>query len=86
MPYNLSVQGLLSNGLMYQSELGDGCDGSYSFTQIALLVDKFAISYDNVDRYPNPKSEYKSETIPKTAITTIVLEPISKEEIENILK
>ncbi len=60
--YNYSIEGLLSSGLIYQSgiDANEGHEGqSYAFTSIAEIVDRFALSYSDVDRYPNPLSPYK---------------------------
>jgi hypothetical protein len=60
--YNYSIEGLLSSGLMYQSGINanEGHEGqSYAFTAIAEIVDRFALSYGDVDRYPNPLSSSK---------------------------
>ncbi len=58
IPYNYSIEGLLSTGLMYQSiiDANEGHEGqTYSFTSLAEIVDRFAVSYDDVERYPNPQ-------------------------------
>lgn len=52
LPYNDNVQGLYSSGLMYSSVIGE--NPRYSFTPIAFSVDRFAVSYDDIERYPNP--------------------------------
>ena len=60
--YNYSIEGLLSSGLMYQSGINanEGHEGqSYAFTAIAEIGDRFALSYGDVDRYPNPLSSSK---------------------------
>ena len=56
LEYNECVQGLLTSGLIYQSVI-DGNNGEHrnSFTDIALLVDMYAVSYNDLARYPNPK-------------------------------
>lgn len=54
--YSLSVQGLLSNGLMYQSVISGNGDQKYRFTEIGEMVDRFAVSYRDVNRYPDPTS------------------------------
>ncbi|MBC8014867.1 MAG: hypothetical protein H7X79_03875 [Sporomusaceae bacterium] len=59
IPYNYSIEGLLSSGLMYQSGIDANEDHegqSYAFTAVAEVVDRFALSYSDVDRYPNPLS------------------------------
>ena len=48
IPYNLNTQGCLSTGLMYQSTIADGGEQAFSFTYLAKLVDKYAISFDCV--------------------------------------
>lgn len=55
LPYDTSVQGLLTSGLMYQSVIDANQDQKYSFTPIAEYVDRCAVNYDNVKRYPNSK-------------------------------
>lgn len=45
--YSDTVQGLLTVGLMYQKSAD-----SYSFTPLAKDFDKYAVSYNNVERYP----------------------------------
>lgn len=60
--YSYSIEGLLSSGLIYQSgiDANEGHEGqSYAFTSIAEIVDRFALSYSNVDRYPNPLTPYR---------------------------
>ena len=82
IPYEYPVQGLYSTGLMYQSVLGQ--DTKYSFTPIARDVDRFALSYQNVERYPNPlvKQQYSSDT----PNTDIVLSTTTNEKIDNLFK
>lgn len=65
LEYNEYVQGLLASGLMYQSVI-DGNNGEhrYSFTAIAVLVDMYAVSYDDSARYPNPKVRNNNNSIP----------------------
>ena len=50
--YNDTIQGLLNFGLMYQSVIDSNGDNRYKFTPIAYKVDKYAISFDNVEKYP----------------------------------
>lgn len=54
LSYCISIQGLLTSGLMYQSVFDGNREQKYSFTDIARLVDRYAVSYDNDGRYPNP--------------------------------
>lgn len=84
--YDLSVQGLMASGLMYQSVIDANGDSQYSFTPIAELVDRFAISYDDVDRYPNP--EYLSEfsDVPRLSISALDWQNTERKEIEKALR
>jgi len=50
--YSTYVQGLYTAGLMYISISGQ--DQRYSFTPLAEMVDQYAVSFDNVERYPDP--------------------------------
>lgn len=52
LPYSEEAQGLFSAGMMYMSHVGEV--PAYSFTPIARDVDRFAVSYSDVNRYPNP--------------------------------
>jgi len=54
LAYSHCTQGLLTAGLMYQCVIDANGNQEYSFTQIASLVDRFAVSYDDIERYPNP--------------------------------
>ncbi len=59
IPYSYSIEGLLSSGLIYQSgiDANEWHEGQiYAFTAIAEIVDRFALSYNDVERYPNPLS------------------------------
>lgn len=86
LPYNQFTQGLLSAGLMYQSVINGNGNQKYSFTSIAEIVDQYAISYGNVERYPNPAIRASQETVPQINIPSIEWEPISNEEIDQICK
>lgn len=50
--YGYIVQGLINTGLMYQSLIDKDGSDKYKFTPIADIVDRYALSYDNVNRYP----------------------------------
>lgn len=52
--YSEYVQGLLTAGLMYQSVIDGNGEQKYSFTPIARIVDRFSVSYNDMERYPNP--------------------------------
>ena len=55
IPYSLYTQGLFVTGLMYQSVIDGNGEQKYSFTSIAKIVDRYAVSYENVERYPDTK-------------------------------
>ena len=57
LAYSEEVQGLISAGLMYMSYVGE--QPQYSFTPIANDVDKYAISSDDINRYPNPQKAFE---------------------------
>lgn len=71
LSYNTYIQGLLTPGLVYQSVIGGNCDSKYSFTPLAESVDRFAVSYDNVERYPNPMKINDNCSSPQTQISGI---------------
>lgn len=50
--YDDTVQGLWSSGLMYQCFLNPDGNERYAFTPFAKMLDKYALSYDNLERYP----------------------------------
>lgn len=52
---------------------------SYSFTPLAELVDRYALSYDDVNRYPNPQKRTNEILPPKTEIKL----PFAKDEEVN---
>lgn len=53
LEYSTYTQGLLTSGLMYQSVIDGNGNAKYSFTPIAEIVDQYAVSYEDVARYPN---------------------------------
>ena len=63
LSYDAYVQGLLTAGLMYQSVIDGNGDQKYSFTPMAEEVDRFAVSYDNLERYPNPQSSVQKSKL-----------------------
>lgn len=69
--YSFVVQALMNNGLVYQSVIDGNGEDRYKFTSLANDLDRFAISYDNVERYPNP--EKKDEDKNKDARTVKVV-------------
>lgn len=51
--YSQTVQGLFISGLVTFRAIG-GEETRYAFTPLAEALDRFAISYDDANRYPNP--------------------------------
>lgn len=51
LPYSIHIQGLLNSGLVYHSVIDANGNQQYSFTPLAELIDRYAVSYDNIDRY-----------------------------------
>lgn len=94
--YSISVQGLLSSGLMYQSTIDTNGQQKYSFTALAEMVDRCAVSFRDDTRYPDP-SKGQSISSPQISIPPLEtgtfselipskyrLEPISNKEIDEI--
>lgn len=87
LPYGLHNQRLLISGLMYQSVIEANGEQKCSFTQLAECVDRYAFSYNNVERYPmtvryvvaTSSSQPKLPGIPEW-------EEVSDEEIDNLFK
>lgn len=50
--YSDTVQGLLNVGLMRQSVIDGNGNNRFEFTPFADILDQFAVSYNNVERYP----------------------------------
>lgn len=71
LPYDQFIQGLLSAGLMYQSVIDGNGDQKYSFTPIAEIVDQYAVSYDDVERYPNPTIRASQGEVPQISIPSM---------------
>jgi len=71
LPYSASVQGLLNVGIMYQSTYDAEGNQEYSFTPFAEMVDRFAISYDDVERYPNPLSFHVQKDAPRVTLNPL---------------
>ena len=87
LPYSTFVQGLLTSGLMYQSVIDANGEQKYSFTPLAGIVDQYAVSYDNVERYPNPIQLAHSFASPQPKLPGIPeWEEISEKEIEDMFK
>ncbi len=52
LPYSSYTQGLLTAGLMFQSVIDANSEQKYSFTPLAEYIDRYAVSYNNIERYP----------------------------------
>ena len=85
LSYSSCVQGLLTSGLMYQSVMDANGDQKYSFTPMAELVDRYAVSYDNVERYPNPTVSESEHPAPQISIPALEWQTIEKKEVEKAL-
>ena len=81
--YNSYVQGLLTTGLMYQSVIDGNDESKYSFTPLAGLVDQYAVSYENLERYPNPMQITDGQTILRQQISPKAL---TNDEMDDILR
>lgn len=66
--YNSTIQGLFVSGLVTFCSIG-GETTQYTFTPLAEDVDRFAISYGDVERYPNP-TENRMISSPNAEIPT----------------
>lgn len=87
LPYNAYVQGLLTAGLMYQSVIDGNGEQKYSFTPLAEMVDQFAVSYNNIERYPNPIQRKLSFSAPQPKLPGILeWEEIPNEKIDEMFK
>ena len=85
--YSTYVQGLLTSGLMYQSVIDANDEQKYSFTPLAKIVDGYAVSYENVERYPNPIPLPHNFDAPQPKLPGMIeYEPISNEEISDLFK
>jgi len=69
--YSLYIQGLFAEGLMYQSVIGEDGRSKYSFTPLARMVDQYAVSYDDVVRYPSPVAFSTLCDLPNTEIPSL---------------
>ncbi len=86
-PYSIFAQGLLTSGLLYQSVIDANGEQKYSFTPLAGLVDQYAVSYDNVERYPNPTRLVHSFSNPQPKLPGMFAwEPVSNTEIDDMFK
>ena len=51
LSYCYAIQGLLNSGLMYEKSVADSPTGGYCFSRFGLLVDKYALSYGEANKY-----------------------------------
>jgi hypothetical protein len=72
LSYEISIQGLLTSGLMYQSVIDANDDQKYSFTPLAQIVDQYAISSNNIDRYPDLGQLINRFSAPQTKLPGIL--------------
>ena len=85
MLYGSAVQGLLASGLMYQSVIDAKGEQKYSFTPLAGTVDQYAVSYSNVERYPNPREFLQKFSSPQPQLPGIPeINAIGEEELEEM--
>ncbi|MCI5773691.1 MAG: hypothetical protein MR210_03930 [Erysipelotrichaceae bacterium] len=80
--YSQYIQGLLTSGLVYQSKIYPNGDQEYSFTKLAYFTDQYALSYDDVNKYPNPSNKVLYNSNPKVDITRPT--PITNKEIDQM--
>ena len=74
--YSQAIQGLFVSGLVTFSVIG-GETTQYAFTPLAEDVDRFAISYDNVERYPDPTA-HRIVATPNTSIPTATVDEVQE--------
>ena len=85
LPYSTYIQGLLTSGLMYQSVIDGNGEQKYSFTPLAKIVDQYAVSYENVKKYPNPQHFSYNFDAPHLKMPSMPkFEEISEKEIDDI--
>ena len=82
--YNASTQGLYANGLMYQSTIEVSGRQFFSFSPIGKMVDKYAVSYDDDARYPNPAVQSATDDIPKTQLPIDALDVLEDDDIDSL--
>ena len=81
LPYSAYVQGLLTSGLMFQSVIDASGKQKYSFTPLAEFVDRYAVSYEDVEKYPNPSISTFQIPNPQPKLPGMDWEEINSEEI-----
>ena len=87
LPYSSYVQGLLTAGLMYQSVIDANGEQKYSFTPLAEHIDRYAVSYNNIKRYPTTMCYTATISVPQPKLSGIPeWEEISNQDIEEMFK
>ncbi len=88
--YSDSVQGLLTSGLMYQSIFDGNGEQKYSFSAVAKLVDQYAVSFENSERYPVHNKYFRESGSPTMAIENVLtwndVSDVSEEQIQDLFK
>ena len=59
----------------------NGKGQEYSFTPFAEVVDRFAVSYDDVERYPNPTSFPTQREVPQVTLLPLAISDDGVREI-----
>jgi len=87
LTYSPYIQGLLTSGLMYQSVIDANGEQKYSFTPLAEFIDRYAVSYNNIERYPITLRCITTVPAPQPKLPGIPeWEEISEKDIEEIFK
>lgn len=87
LTYSPYIQGLLTSGLMYQSVIDANGEQKYSFTPLAEYIDRYAVSYNNIERYPITLRCITTVPAPQPKLPGIPeWEEISEKDIEEIFK
>lgn len=87
LSYSSYVQGLLTAGLMYQSVIDANGEQKYSFTPLAEHIDRYAVSYNNIERYPTTMRYTATVSAPQPKLPGIPeWEEISQKDIEEMFK
>ncbi len=69
---------------MYQSIIDGNGDQKYSFTPTNKMVDKFAVNYDDRNRYSDTKIISDLAAVPQIRIPSTEWEEISNDDIEKL--
>lgn len=86
LSYSVEVQGLLATGLMYQSVIDAKNEQKYSFTPLAEIVDQYALSCNNSERYPITEQLRSHFNAPQSKLLGVLdWEPITAEDIDTIV-